>query len=107
MFSNHKKLDEFIETLSENQNVLRNLCNEEKTKINREFENSVKEFDETKEYLIKEANELFEYKTSKFKKSFSEFKYKLQLLKNDDPDYNILKESLDLDSIKDVFPGEF
>ena len=97
MFSNDQKLTEFIERFSGNKDVLRKLCNEEKDKINKEIENEVKEFNETKEYLLKEANELFEYNTSNFKQSSEGFKYKLELLKKDDPDYKILKESLGLD----------
>ena len=69
MYSNDKKLDEFMETFSENKELLRKICNEEKDKITKEIENVSKHFDETKEYLTKEANELFEYNTSNFKHS--------------------------------------
>ena len=105
MFSNDKKLTDFIETFSENQEVLSKLCNEEKAKISNEIENVVKEFDETKKYLIKEANELFAYSTSNFKQSSEGFKNKLELLKKDEPDYSLLKESLDLDSKTHTFSG--
>ena len=98
MFSTNKMLDEFIERFSGNGDLLRNLCNEEKDKISKEIENAVKEFNETKEYMIKEANELFEYNTSNFKQSSKGFKNTVELLKKDEPDYNILKQSLHLDS---------
>ena len=64
MFSNNKKIDDFIERFCGNRDLLRNLCNEEIDKLNKEFESVVKEFNETKENLIKEAKGLFEYNTS-------------------------------------------
>ena len=97
MFSNDKKLTEFIENFSESKDLLRNLCNGEKDKISKEIENALNGFNETKEYLIKEANELFEYNTSNFKQYSEGFKHKLEMLKKDEPDYNILTESLHLE----------
>ena len=90
MFSNNEKLTEFIQTFSENEDILSELCNEEKNKISKEIENISGQFDMTKKYLLNEAKELFAYNTSNFKQPSEELKYKLELLENDDPDYNII-----------------
>ena len=100
MFSNNKKLYELIKRYGYSS---RNLSNEEKDKISKEIENAAKDFDEIKKDLIKEASELFEYNTSNFKQSSEGLKYQLELLKKNEPDYNLLKESLDLDSKTDTF----
>ena len=105
MFSNDNQLTEFIETFSKHKDVLRNLCNEEKDKLSKEIENVSEHFDVKRDYLIKEANELFEYNTSNFKHSSEGLKYTFELLKKDDPDCNLLKESLDLDSETETFSG--
>ena len=89
-------LDNLIKKFSGPKDVLRNLCNKEKESTRTEIENTVKQFSTRKEYLIKEAKKLFQYEISSFKTPNSDFNYKLELMSNDDPDYNVLNNSLDM-----------
>ena len=103
MYSNKTKLDKFIEKNSGSKNILRNLCNKEIERTNKEIELIRKEFEKTKEKFVEEANELFEHNTLNFERTIPNFKYKLELLKSDDLDYKVIKDSVGLDSLPDFF----
>ena len=102
MYSSEEKLDEFIKKYSGPQDILLNLCKNEKDRTTEEIELINKEFEKTKEYFVKEANELFEHKTFNFERSISNFKYKVEPLGIDDPDYKVLKNSVGLDCLPDI-----
>ena len=106
MYSSEEKLDEFIKKYSGPQDILLNLCKNEKDRTTEEIELINKEFEKTKEYLVKEANELFKHKTFNFESSISNFKYKVEPLGIDEPDYKVLKNSVGLDCLPDVFADQ-
>ena len=96
MYLSEKHLNQFITQFSGPQNFLRQLCKEEKQRTKIEIEDMVDWHEERKEHLVEWAVKLFKYDTSALKKFLSDSKHELQLLKNDDPDYNLLKEALGL-----------
>ena len=44
--------------------------------------------------MLKNAKEIFQYNTSNFKIPATDFRNKLELIKNGDPDFEILERSL-------------
>jgi len=105
MYLNKTNLEHLIENFSGPKNILRSLCNEEKENTCKEIKKADKELKKTKQNLIKEAKKIFHYNTSNLKSPTSDFKYKLELMNNDDPDYNVLKRSFGIDSKTDSFKG--
>ena len=96
MYSNEDHLNEFITQFSGPQNFLRQLCEEEKQRTKIKIKNMEEKFKARRENLVKRAVKLFEHDTSAFKKPLPDSKHELQLLKNDDPDYDLLKGALGL-----------
>ena len=97
MYSNKEYLDQTIAQFPGPQNYLRRLCEEEKQKTKIEIENMVERFEAEQEGLVKRAAKLFECDTSAFKQNLAkDSKHELQLMENDDPDYELLKGSLGL-----------
>ena len=96
MYLNDTNLSQLIKEFSGPQNFLRKLCNEQREKCCKEIKNLEKNFEETKENIIKNVKNIFQYSTSNFKTPSPNFKYKLELMKNEDPDCMILKSSLDV-----------
>ena len=98
MYLNGSNLHQLEKSFSGPQNSLRNLCNEERDKVCKEVGNLEKELKDTKECWLRKVKKIFQYITSNFKTPYPTFKYKLELMKKDDPDYVTLKNSLDIDS---------
>ena len=98
MYSNEKHLDQLITQFPGPQNFLRQLCEEEKRKTKDEIINIVDRYKARKNDLVQRAVKLLEYDTLAFKKHLPNSKHELQLLKNNDPDYDLLKRSLGLNS---------
>ena len=81
------KLDEFSKAYPNCRSFLQSIVEKEKDKMNLVRDETVKMFEK--------AKELCEYDVANFKKSvLPGFKYKLELLKNNDPDYELLKDSI-------------
>ena len=93
MYSNIKKLDEFLKNYSGPQNMLRDVYMLEKEKTTEEIERENERFVKEKDYLLKEISEMF-YDTSHFKRPPANFKHKLELLEHEDPDYTLVRDSL-------------
>ena len=100
MCSNEEKLDVFLNKFSNPLKVFREVCNKEKVRVRKEIENLENKSEKIKLDLVKEAQQMFERNNTSFKriKDFSGFKYKAELLQNDDPDHKTLREALGLDS---------
>ena len=98
MYSSEKRLDEFIKSHLGPKNFLKHLCKLEKEKITTEIKKEKKEFEKTKQYFLKEAEELFVYNTSNFKSSSVGFKYHLELLDDNNSDCKLLRDSLGLNN---------
>ena len=94
MYSIEKHLDQLITQFPGPQDILRQLCQGEKRKTQVKITNIVEKSEARKEDLVKQAVEISEFDTSAFKKHLSDSKHELQLLKNNDPDYDLLKGSL-------------
>ena len=80
MYSNEKRLDQLITQFPGPQDILRKLCQEEKRKTNDNIKDIVEKSKARKEDLIEQAEKLFDYDTSAFKKHLSDSKHELQLL---------------------------
>ena len=100
MWSDKDKLDEFLNKFPNPLKVFREVCNKEKVKVLKEVENLENESEKMKEDLAEEAQLMFERNNTNLKRSedFSGFKYKAELLQNDDPDHKTLRNSLGLGS---------
>ena len=100
MCSAKEKLDEFLNKFSNPLKVFREVCNKEKDKVRKEAENYEYESEKMKEHLLEEAKQMLEQNNTNFKKSkdFSKFKYKVELLQNDDSDHKTLRDALGLGS---------
>ena len=93
MCSEKEKLDEFLNKFSNPLKVFREVCNKERVKVLKEVENLENESEKMKEDLVEEAKHIFERNYINFKRSedFSGFKYKAELLQDDDPDHKTLR----------------
>ena len=99
MYSKKEYLDQKITKFTGPQDYLRRLCEEEKQQKKIEIENLVEQFETEKEGLVKQAVKLFDCGTSAFKEHLAKDpKHELQLMQNDDPDYDLLKRSLGLNA---------
>ena len=103
MSSDEGKLDDFLNKFSNPLKVFREVCNKEKVKVSKEIENLENESEKMKDYLVEEAKQMFErnkIQETIFKRSkdFSGFKYKAELLQNDNPDHKTLRDALGLGS---------
>ena len=107
MCSDEEKLDDFLNKFSNPLKVFREVCNKEKVKVRKEVEKYVTESEKIKKYLVEEAKQMFERNNTNFIKSkdFSGFKYKVELLQNDDTDHKTLRNSLGLGSETDSSVG--
>ena len=89
MESIKNKVEEFSKSHPDCKNVLQDIVKKAEEEINKEkhdYENGK---------MFEKAKELCEYDIEKFKKPILHgFKYKLELLKNNDPDYKLLESSI-------------
>ena len=104
MFSKEGKKGDFLKDHPNFETFLTNLYEDEVERANKETKYLKDRYDLNKEYLIDNLNQKVSYNTSKFKNSSEQgFKYKLELLGNEDSNYKLLKESLSLDKKVDLW----
>ena len=89
MQSIKKRVEEFSKNHSDRRNFLQNFIEKKEEEINK-----VKD-DYEKGKIFHKAKETCEYDVANFKRSvLPGFKYKLELLENNDPDYKLLERSI-------------
>ena len=90
MQSTKTKVEDFLRSRPNCKDFFNDLIKKEEDKINEEMGKY------EKEDLVEKAKKLLEYDTANFKTSLSEgFKYKLEVLNNDDSDYKLLESSFE------------
>ena len=94
------KKGEGFSFFNNNKTVLLELYKKEKERIDKEIEDEKKKLPETKEKLMNEIDGLF-YNTENLQKPPTPgFQYKLEPLEDDNPDHEVLQESLNLNKSK-------
>ena len=106
MFLNEGKTADFLRNHPKFETLLTDLYNDEVAKTCLDLNKLKRSCDLDKKHIIDYLNQKVSYNTSEFKNpSEKGFKYKLELLGNDDPNYNFLKDSLSLDKKVDLWLG--
>ena len=96
MSTNKPKKGEGFSFFNENKTVLLELYKKEKERMDKEIEDDKKKLAGTKERLMNEIDGLF-YDTENLQKPPTPgFQYKLELLEDDNPDYELLEKSLNI-----------